>query len=59
MTGYMIRDKAKFKEITLFHENRKQKLIDTIAHEKTEIQYLSTYIAPLWLFRALSLEIYR
>jgi hypothetical protein len=47
MTGYMIRDKAKFKEITLFHENRKQKLLDTIAHEKTEIQYLSTYIASL------------
>lgn len=36
----MIKDKAKFEEVTLFHENRKQKLIDAIAHEKNEIEHL-------------------
>lgn len=39
MNRYMIKDKAKFEEVTLFHENRKQKLIDAIAHENKEIEH--------------------
>ena len=41
MVGWMTKDLGKFKEITLFHENRKQKLIDAIAHENAEIQRFS------------------
>lgn len=44
MVGWMTKDLGKFKEITLFHENRKQKLIDAIAHENAEIQRFSMCI---------------
>lgn len=43
MVGLMNKDLGKFKEVTLFHSNRKQKLIDAIAHENAEIQRFSKY----------------
>ena len=39
--GYLKHDRAKFEEVLRNAEERKQRLIDTIAHEKAEINLAS------------------
>ncbi|KAI0083992.1 HEC/Ndc80p family-domain-containing protein [Irpex rosettiformis] len=52
MVGWMTKDLGKFKELAVFHENRKQKLIGGIAHENAEIQRFSGELDRLQIEQA-------